>query len=1128
MYKNFKIKAHWHKCRPNPYLLRMKLVLFFLLILLMPGMATVKAQIISLSKKSIQLNDAFREIKKQTGFNYLWAASHVDGKSIVRINIVNEPLERAIKMLLADLPLTYSIEKGTILVKDKSPRTISIPKPKQTIFLPKKEQKSQQQEVFKGIVVDSLFRPIAGVTITVLETKLVTYTDNSGFFELPILSPNQIVLFKSIGFLTQRIPFKDLKKNVILDASNSKLDEVQVMAYGTTSRRTSTGNITKVKGEIINNTPTSNPMLALEGRIPGLIVTQSSGVAGSKVKLQIRGRTQIDNQFGASEMPLIIIDGVPIASEGQELSMLLSSMSGGLSPFSMISPGDIESIEVLKDADATSIYGSRGASGVILITTKKGKQGNTTVEMRMRTGIIKARDPKLMDLPQYLSTRKEAFKNDNIAMTNANAYDLLLWDTTRTTNLADQLIGNTGHQADYQIGVSGGNELVQYSVRGAYNRETDITPKPKPNTMATFSSSLNGKLLKNKLSYSVTTGFSSRTNKTGRVDISSGLYLPPHFKLYNEDGSLAWNEGGVYIPGRDNPLASLLEEYTIGSKNITGNGSLNYMITPSIRVGSTFGYNANLSDETSIRPKASRNPMVSSTIENSSFFGRKNFNSWAIDPVVEFKKKLGEHNITLLSGLSMVKQSLSGSTFTLTDYSDEIFLGTMVGAKNFVNGTTIANEYKYLGAFARLTYDYNKTLFLNMSARKDGSSRFGPNYQYANFGAIGTAFVFTNLEKFKDNNILSFGKIRGSYGTVGNDKIQDYLYMSLYGARLINYRDSIALSPESFFKPDLHWELTKKLEFATDLQFINGKIDVSLSWYKQNTSDPLVNYPLPYLTGFPHVTANLKNAVIQNRGWELMLNTTNFQTQNFSWSTSFNLTIPDNRLLKYPDLEQSSYASKYEIGKPLDLIIAAQYLGVDSKTGLYKVADLNNSGAFEMTKINGDLQAAFGLEPEYYGGFQNNFSYKNFNLAVFFNYTKGWAPNWKTKLVSSTNPVGSPSNFPAMAKDRWQNEGQVAELQKYTNLNPISFPLSLYGQTAAAFSTMPYSNVFQVFLKNVNIGYQLPTKLVKSMGLQYFGISFQGADLWNFVPFSKVTAEEMYSSTLKPLKTYTVALDIKF
>jgi len=1110
----------------------MKLVLFLLSILLMPTMASVKAQKISLTQKNIRLKDAFREIKKQAGYNYLWSASHVDGNSIVHIDVVNESVDKVVNILLTDLPLSYSIEKKTILIRDNQKVSKVDLSTKLKVIEHRNPQLNtlQTSEFFHGVIVDSLYQPIRGVTITVQGQKLVTYTDGSGFFKLPILQPEAIVVFSSLGYVTQNVPFKTLKKNIVLRQSNSKLDEVQVMAYGTTSRRTSTGNITKVKGVVINNTPTSNPMLALEGRVPGLIVTQSSGVSGSKVKLQIRGRTQIDNQFGASETPLIIIDGVPIASEGQDLSMLStsSSISGGLSPFTLLSPGDIESVEVLKDADATSIYGSRGASGVILITTKKGKQGVTSIDLRIRLGAIKAQDPKLMDLHQYLATRREAFKNDNIAITNVNAYDLLLWDTTRTSNLTKQLIGNTGHSSDYQLGLSGGNDLAQFSLRGAYNRETDITPKTRPNSMGAFSSSLSGKLIKNKLSYTISSSFSSRTNKTGSSDISAGLNLPPHYKLYNEDGSLSWNEGGLYVPGVNNPLAPLLDEYKIIAKNIIGNASLNYMLTPTLRLGSTIGYNLNLSDETAISPKAVRNPMVSSTILNSSKFGKKSFDSWSVDPVLEYKKMFGNHNFTALTGLSMIRQSLKGSNFTLTDYSDETFLGTLVGAKNFVNGTTIENEYKYLGSFARLTYDYQKTLFVNMSARRDGSSRFGPNYKYANFGALGAALIFTNFGKLKENKFLSFGKIRGSYGTVGNDKIQDYLYMSLYGARLNNYRDSIALSPESFFKPDLHWELTKKLEFATDLEFFNGKIDLNVNWYKQNTSDPLVNYPLPYMTGFPQVMANLKNAVIQNRGWEITLNTNNIQTQNFSWSTNFNITIPDNRLLKYPDLNQSSYASKYEIGEPLDLIIAAEYLGVDPQTGLYHVADLNNSGSFEMTKDNGDYYSAFGLEPEYYGGLQNNFRYKNFNLGVFFNYTKGYTANWKTKLISSTNPVGSAFNFPAIATDRWQYEGQVAELQKYTNLNPIAYPLSLYGQTAAALSTMPFSNVLQVFLKNVNLGYQLPSKTVKSIGLQYLSISFQGTDLWSFVPFSKVTAEQMYSQNLKPLRTYTIALDIKF
>lgn len=1115
------------------YLIRMKLTLWIMLVAMLPLSAKLKAQKVTLEKNTKTLNDAFRAIKDQTGYHFLWEARQVDGNSPVRIAVLDQPVEQAVQMLLQGLPLSYKLEKKTFLIREKKKPTIPSSSAHRSVsqFSDREASVSQQQQI-THIVLDTLGKPLANVTVRVKGKDILTTSSSSGFYTLPNLSADDIVIFQLLGYQTREIPFARITPIITLKLSVSTLDEVQVMAYGTTSRRTSTGNITKVSGATINNTPTTNPMLALEGRVPGLIVTQSSGVAGSKVDLQIRGRTRIDGLYGAKETPLIILDGVPMASEGGALSFGVGTgtgtsgaINGGLSPFSMLSPGDIESIEVLKDADATSIYGSRAASGVILITTKKAQYGLTSVDLRVRSGFSKAPTPDLLTTKDYLDMRKEAFANSNIMMTNANAYDLLLWDTTRTTNLAEELIGGRAPFSDYQVGLSGGNATAQYNVRMTYNRETNVTPKPQPNDFAGFMSSLNGKLFNDKFLYNIIGNYSSRINRTAGGDLALKLSLPPHIKLYNEDGSLAWNEGGVFINGADNPLATLEETYEIKAKNIALNTKLEYYLLSRLRLGATLGYNAVISDDLMNKPKSSTNPMSSAF--NQSIFSHGEFSSFTIDPVAEYKQMLLGGNLTLLIGGSLQQQTKTGYSFTAQNYANEVLLGTLLGSPTLVNSNSVETQYKYLGGFARATYNLEDTYILNVSGRRDGSSRFGPNYKYANFGAVGAAWVFTNLEALKDRRALNFGKLRASYGTVGNDKIEDYLYMSLYGARLGNYEDAMSISPLSFFKSDLHWELTKKLELAADLQFLNGRLDLSLSWYRQHTSDPLVSYPLPSQTGFATVTSNLAGVVVENKGWEIMLNTTNISTDNLSWSTNFNITLPNNKLKKYPGLEESTYADKYAIGQSLNILFLAKYKGVNRQTGLYEVEDLNDSGAYEISNRDGDLYPALSIEPEYYGGMQNNFRYKNFFAGVFLKFSKGYAANWLYS-VNAGATVGGARNVPNLALDRWQKDGDQAVLQKYLPSTTISFPYPLEGALAASTSTMNFSNVLKVGLGQVNVGYQFPQKWNKALQTKGASISFQGQNLSDFTLSSSMSAREMYSQYMRPLQTYTLALDVKF
>ncbi len=982
----------------------------------------------------------------------------------------------------------------------------------------------------KGKVVDENGIPLYGAAVTIKGGK-GTRTDKEGNFYLPNVDEKAVVQIFYLGYITQELKATSNFSIIKLELSYSKLDEVQVIPYGTVQKRLNTGNVTTVSGEDLAKAPVSNALFALENRVPGLVITQSSGVPGSSAKVQIRGRTRIDLSIGADDTPLFIIDGVPMASGNANLNLLSSAnttnspnYTGGLSPFSLINTSDIESIEVLKDADATSIYGSRGASGVILITTKKGKAGKTNVNIKMTSGFSKAQIPDLLTTSEYVAMRKEAFKNDNIIPNVTNAYDILLWDTTRTTNLAKELIGGTATYNTVDAGLSGGSELVNYSLRGSYLRETNVYPKPMPNTRASVFMNLNGKSANQKFTFAFVGSYVAGKNQSPASDLSSKITLPPHYQLYNADGSLAWNEAGRALS--DNPLAYQLQMYTAQNNNLSGNILLGYKIIEGLTFKTSVGYNVITTDEIKNIPIASLNPTVTPRTGVSNF-GESSFKSWITEPQLEYIKDFGKGKLNVLLGGTIQSQKSLGSVFTIRDYASDNTLGTFIGVPStaFINASNTQSDYKYAAIFGRVNYNYMSKYLINISGRRDGSSRFGPNYRYSTFAAVGGAWIFTEENILKDNKILSFGKLRGSYGTTGNDKIGDYKYLDLYGVPLLGnstYKDSVAISPLDLFKPDLHWEMNKKLEIALDLGFLKDRIIFSGAWYRNRSSDPLVQYPLPGSTGFASVAANLNGVIVENSGFEFLVTSTNIRNKSFNWNTSFNITFAKNKLYAYPGLAQTSYASTYIIGKPLNIVYIANFTGVDPKTGLYTVEDINKNGTFNVTNLNGDLAPDFSSDPEYYGGIQNDFRYKGFNLSVFLSFNKGYVQNWRT--IAQATPVGSILNVSSDVLRRWQKEGDVTDVQKFTTISQAQSLLSGSYQMSA--SDAKYSDVFWLRMRTVELSYQLPKTLMQKLKINAVNIFVQGQNLFTITPFRGADPETMFINRLAPLTTMVAGFQI--
>jgi hypothetical protein len=373
----------------------------------------------------------------------------------------------------------------------------------------------------------------------------------------------------------------------------------------------------------------------------------------------------------------------------------------------------------------------------------------------------------------------------------------------------------------------------------------------------------------------------------------------------------------------------------------------------------------------------------------------------------------------------------------------------------------------------------------------------------------------------KKASVLSFGKLRGSYGVTGNDKIGDYQYLDSWTASTYNYSDTGTLVPARLYNPYLHWEGNKKIEIAAELGFFHDRILASVAVYRGLTYNPLVSYPLPAAAGFTTITSNLAGVVLQNDGLEITLNTINIRSQSFEWRTSFNITAPKSFLKSYPNLANSSYATRYFIGKSLDLLYTLSYAGVDSATGVYTVKDVNKDGKITNP---GDYQYHGNMDPKVYGGLQNSFTYKSFRLDISMQFMRRKVANWKT--YNNYNEPGSLFNQPAAVMGRWQKPGDKTDIQKYT-LSAGSLAGVYTGYYAMMFSDNRYSDASYIRLKNLAISYEVPAQKWFGKGrVSGCRIYLQGQNLLTFTGYRGDPETQNYLA-MPPMRTLTAGLQVK-
>jgi TonB-linked SusC/RagA family outer membrane protein len=1100
----------------------MKLTVFLLTAACLNVTAKGVSQNVTFSGKEVALEKAFTEIEKQTGYLVLYSQAKLVKSKAVSIEAKDMPLLQFLEVLFKDQPFKYTIESKTIIIspseEKNTPPAVAASSDRQPLSPP---------PPIRGRVLDQNGQPLAGASVSV-KGGSSGVTDAEGVFTLNAKA-GQTLTISYVGFETKEIKIttaiaasSDRQLTINLSPSVSDLNQVVIQAYGTTTQRLSTGNIATVQAKDIEKQPVNNPLLALQGRVPGLFITQANGLPGSGITVRIQGQNSILN----GNSPLYIVDGVPYPYElpGNGISAILGNsgekanniFTGTGNALSYINPTDIESITILKDADATSIYGSRAANGAVLITTKKGKAGKMVVDINLQQGWGKVtRKMKMLNTSQYLSMRREAFKNDGITPTIDNAPDLLLWDTTRYTNWQKELIGNTASFTNLQAGLSGGTATTQYLVKGTYQRETTVLPGNFADEREGLHFNLNSTSANQKFNFQFSGNYLVDNNQLPSADFTSpAIGLAPNAPpVYNRDGTLNWMPNAAGASTWNNPLSQLLNTYKTKTSNLISNVAFSYQLTGGLSLHSNFGYNNIQSNGIQLNPLVAVQPEWRPLSQRFAYYSNQRASSWIVEPQLTYKKKMGQGILGLLLGATVQQNfSISENIFG-TGYNSDLVLEDMTAATSLSAFSPLALAYKYTALYSRINYNWRDKYIINLSGRRDGSSRFGTSNRFNNFGAIGVAWIFTEEPFIKDAvSFLSYGKLRSNYGSTGSDQINDYTFLPLYNQVFVSfpYQATNGLLPNGLVNPYLEWETTRKLQLGIDLGFLNDRLLLNATYARNRSSNQLLNIPLPTLTGNSSILQNLP-AVVQNTSWEFTLNTVNLQARQTRWASNINFTVPSNKLVAYPGLATSTQANLLIIGQSISVIKRYHLLGVDPTTGNYIVADETGKPTATPNSRK-DKTVLYSPQPQFYGGIQNSFTYKNLQLDLFFYFVKQKGTN-----VIFYNGTYAPgvfssglSNQPLSVLNRWQKPGDNATIQRYSTTTPRTFFNALS-------SDANYTDASFIRLKNVAISWQLPVSRNWQKHINC-RIYLQAQNFLTFTHYKGMDPENQSVATLPPLK----------
>ncbi|UYZ63294.1 SusC/RagA family TonB-linked outer membrane protein [Hymenobacter weizhouensis] len=859
-----------------------------------------------------------------------------------------------------------------------------------------------QTRTVSGRVADASGSGLPGVTVLERGTTNGTSTSADGSFTLSV-QPGATLVISSIGFTTQNVAVGDRTSvNVTLVSSATELGEAVVVGYGTQSRTELTGAVTQVGSRDVENVPVVSFEQAIQGRTPGVQINQGSGKLGSGVQIRVRGASSISG----SNQPLYVIDNIPVTSQD-----VGAANDETLNPLADLNPNDIESITILKDAAAAAIYGSRASNGVILVTTKRGRQGQTRVNVGFYAGQSEAtRLRKFLNRDQYKEFFSEAIQN---SLNNPNSFlvDVLGYDPSTPVEEVflneggidfnstsdtpwSELAFRKGNVYQYDANVTGGDAKTRFFLSGTYNDQTGIivgNRYRRGSLRANIDHSISEKL-KVGLNLSISRSVNDRVPDDNAFSNPVQLNaLPPLQPKDDPTDPTGLNRQTLYY----NALVDVTNASNrAGTYRSFSNLSLQYQVLPGLIFRSEVGADYLNLNENIYRGRYTQDGAPT----GYGFSNQVQSINYTTNQTLNWAKNIGEdHSLEALVGFSFQRFNQQNTSAEGRGFPNDQFR-RIASAARIISGNSSQTDYSFLSYLSRVNYTFRGRYLASVSARVDASSRFAPDRKYGLFPAGSLGWVITEEDFLRDNSIVSLLKLRASYGITGNAEIGNFVFSRLFGAQ--PYADQAGIVPTTIGNQRLSWETTNQANIGFEFGFLNGRIGGEVDVYDKTTGviksgGALLALQLPYTGGYPTVIKNL--GTIRNRGLEVSLNTRNID-QEFKWATNFNISFNRNKVIDLDGQEiiaGGRNVGRVREGQPIGVFWSKEFAGANPENGdaMYVLNTTNPDGTINRGLTSNYSEAQFvkigDPNPKFQGGFTNTFSYKGLELSILNQFTYG-------------------------------------------------------------------------------------------------------------------------------------------
>ncbi|MBC5645741.1 TonB-dependent receptor [Parabacteroides sp. BX2] len=1057
---------------------------------------------VNIANTRMTIGDFIKQVEKETGYMFVYNKGEIDANRTVSLKKGNNTVGDCLNRIFDGTGVSFVFDDGYVVLTKHSQTQAAV--------------SQQSGKLVKGAVADENGLSVIGANVFIKGTTIGTITDMEGNFSLEVPSDNDILVISYIGYVEQQIPVKNRKNwSIVLKEDAQNLDEVVVVGYGTQRKGNIATAVTTVKSDVLQNRPVQTVGEALQGQIPGLSVT-AKGAPGESPKLQLRGSSVLKSDN--SSEPLVLVDGVP-------------------ADFNFLNPEDIESINVLKDAASSAIYGSRAANGVLLITTKRGKMGKPTFRYNGSIGVnTPMYMPKSISSAEYARIKNEAERNmgrapiytDEDISKFANGTDLNRYPNTNWLDLAIQNSVTTRHGLE----ASGGTEKVRYLVSAGVDHQTGIFPNTQQNVFNVRSSTDISITKKFGISFDIRYQLRDMDALNNQEDIYKQLIqADPTMVAYYTDGSYGYNPGFF-----TNPLVPLYEggqKYT-NRHEASGIFKLDYEIIDGLKFTGIANVKYTFKNEESRARKVFyKNYFTQEVFENgeNSFSDRRDYNAYYnLQALLNYKKSFGIHNLDILAGYQQESENSDWLKGARSGYPTDIIWELNPGPKDNWSNDGNGEHWALASFIGRINYDYDNKYILSLSMRSDASSRFAKGSRWSTFPSVAAAWRISQESFMKGTRSwLDDLKIRASWGQTGSATglglYPSYTLISTGGLILNNTYQQIA-SLKTIGNQELTWEHSDMLNFGLDVKMLNSRLNFTGEYYIKNTKDILLEMPVPLEYGFGKPNMNVGE--VRNKGWELSLSW-NDRINDFGYSISGNLSDNRNEVIDLGGTGPWKGSNTYtDVGLPFNSIYGYESMGLfqsdeevanapfqNSNTAAGDIRYKNQNGD---DKIDANDRVVIGdPNPHFLYGVNLGFDYKNFDLNMFF---QGIGQKDRVIMDNFVRPFFDSSIFKHHL-DYWTPENAGAKYPRILNKDDgtHNYQQSDYWMINAGYFRM----------KNLQIGYTIPREILRPAGFDRVRVYFSANNLFTVSDFVPGMDPESEKSVSYPFaRTYSFGLNVQF